>query len=71
MGFVWPPEKVRAMPRVLHVQRRMSPVLQPEARRVPKGLNFVHVIGAGAWRQTSIVSGRPVSRFMSVEEGEN
>jgi len=46
-------------------------VLHPEARMVPKGLNLMVVIGAGASRQTSMVSGRPVRRRISVREKEN
>jgi hypothetical protein len=64
-GFVWPPEKVRAMPRVLQAQRKTSPVTLPEANIVPTGLNLVVVMGSGAWRQASMVSGRPVSRRIS------
>lgn len=54
------------MPRVLHAHKKISPVLLPEARMVPKGLNLVTVMGAGASRQTSMVSGRPVRRRTSV-----
>jgi hypothetical protein len=59
------------MPRVLHAQRKISPVVHPEARIVPKGLNLVVVMGEGALRQTSMVSGRPVSRRTSFHKREN